>query len=170
MNTRPSIERVDPDDLLGEDEELVALSHAEIPSEQNHVKDNSDTEANFLDRDNSSLSKDLNELNSTNTMSASVPFRAINETKPNTSNISRSVNTKDLKDKELADKNNANVNKGVVDSQPFSSLWQPTSKNNEQLQQQPLSYNTNSDFDSWSTTSASYALSEPNSFLNLMSP
>merc|ERR1711963_36513 len=43
MNNRPSIERVDPDDLLGEDEELVALSNAEIPSEQNIVKDNSDT-------------------------------------------------------------------------------------------------------------------------------
>merc|ERR1712045_892591 len=44
---------------------------------------------------------------------------------------------------------------------------QQTSKHNEQSQQQqPLSFNTNSDFDSWSTTSASYTLSEPNSFLN----
>ena len=165
---RQVIERVDPDDLLGEDEELVALSNTKIPSEQ--VIDNSDTEANFLDRDNVSLSKDLTESNSINTMAASAPFRANNETKPNTSNISRSVNTKDLKDKELADKNNANVNKGVVDSQPFSTLWQQNSKNNAPSQQQPLSYNTNSDFDSWSTTSASYTLSEPNSFLNISHP
>lgn len=47
-----------------------------------------------------------------------------------------------------------------------ASSWQQQQiiKANEQPQQ-PLSYNTNSDFDSWSTTSASYTLSEPNSFL-----
>ena len=106
-------------------------------------------------------------------ISSSAALSANVITKSSTGDTTQSANIKDLKDKKQIDKNNSNSNKGVL-SKDQISLWQqqqtPQQNNKSNDQQQPLSYNTNSDFDSWSTTSASYTLSEPNSFLNNANP
>merc|ERR1712108_123359 len=100
-------------------------------------KDNSDTEADFLDRDNKSISKNLNtaklsesKATPNSLIAASVALRASLDTKPNKRNISQFVNTKDLQDKDVSDKNNRIVNKGVVGNEQSSS-WQQQHQNSK---------------------------------------
>ena len=179
VESHPPLDRMDSDDLLGEDEELVALSNAKSQSKNILAKDNSDTEADFLEREAKSKSKEfktaelLDSANVGNLISSSAALSANAITKSSTGDTTQSVNIKDLKDKKQIDKNNSNSNKGVL-SKDQISLWQQQQTPQQNIksndQQQPLSYNTNSDFDSWSTTSASYTLSEPNSFLNNANP
>ena len=63
VESHPPLDRMDSDDLLGEDEELVALSNAKPHSKNILAKDNSDTEADFLEREAKLKSKELGCLN-----------------------------------------------------------------------------------------------------------